>query len=236
MKQIIFMLALFASSQQVMAGGAATGGSTVWEQVLQRFQAVDAFAQDGLRLQQQIIGNETLIRSLQDNPIGAVIPNLTQLVTNQAQIQAMGNDIGNNMSKVDQNFAQAFTNPQSAEFGVKFKLWTNQALKAQRISLDTSAGYQQDSTKNEQNILRQLTNKIQAANTPKAQLDAVADINAEQLKSIKDLNNLMAQQQAAQGAYMAAQVSKDQAKQEAGQVNIKATHLFDQKSYKSPTF
>lgn len=194
-----------------MAGGAATGGSTFLQQIIDQFMQADQYAQDALNLQQNIIQSEQLIRSLQDNPIGAVVPDLNQLARNQAKMMALGNDIGNNMSKVDQNFAKTFTNPQAGEFGVKFKMWTNEALKAQRISLDSSAGYQEDSATNEKSILSQLTAKLSSLNTPAAKLQAIGDVNAAQLKSAQELNNLFAQQQAAQATYMAAQLSKDQA-------------------------
>lgn len=210
MRKILFLLTLAASSP-VMAGGAMTGGATIYQQIVDQFMQVDQFAQDALNLQQNIIQSEQLIRSLQDNPIGAVVPDLNQLARNQAKMVALGNDIGNNMSKVDQNFAKTFTNPQAGEFGVKFKLWSNEALKAQRISLDSSAGYQEDAAKNEKSILSQLTAKLSSLNTPAAKLQAIGDVNAAQLKSAQELNNLFAQQQAAQATYMAAQLSKDQA-------------------------
>lgn len=238
MKKIKFLSVAFLScvSHLAVAGGAATGGASEWTQVLNNIQLVDTYAQQTLGLQQQIIQSEQLIRSLQDNPVGAVVPDINQLARNQAKMMALGNDIGNNMSKVDQNFAKTFTNPQAGEFGVKFKMWTNEALKAQRISLDSSAGYQEDSRKSEESILRQLTNKLAALNTPAAKLQAIGDVNAAQLKSTQELNNLFAQQQAAQAAYMSAQLSKEQMKEEAGAVNIKAPARKNPNTYKTPTF
>lgn len=230
------LLALSFASGQIFAGGATSGGASEWTQVLNNIQLVDSYAQGALGLQQQIIQSEQLIRSLQDNPVGAVVPDLNQLARNQASMMALGNEIGNNMSKVDQSFAKTFSNPQAQEFGLKFKLWSNEALKAQRISLDSSAGYQEDSKKNEESILRQLTNKLSALNTPAAKLQAIGDVNAAQLKSSQDLTNLFAQQQAAQAAYMAAQISKDQAVHEAQTIRFKAVPIPADSSYKNPKF
>lgn len=236
MRVPITCILLALSSGQAIAGGAATGGASEWTQILNNIQLVETYAQGALGLQQQIIQSEQLIRSLQDNPVGAVVPDINQLARNQARMIALGNDIGNNMSKVDQNFSKAFTNPQAQEFGLKFKLWSNEALKAQRISLDSSAGYQEDARKNEESILRQLTNKLAALNTPSAKLQAIGDVNAAQLKSSQELNNLFAQQQAAQAAYMAAQISKDQATQEAQTIRFKAVPIPPESNYKNPKF
>ena len=123
--------------------------------------AVDAYAQRALVLQQNIMQYQAMIKNLQNNPLGVVVPNLSLLVTNAAKIMASNADIGQGMSKVSENIAKAFTNPQG-DFGVKFKIWTNASMDALKGAM-LNNGLHRENFKSDTDALQALVDKNTAS-------------------------------------------------------------------------
>ncbi len=65
-----------------VAGGAATGGATEFTQIANNVQLGDAYAQQALQYQNQLLRYQQMITNLAKNPLGVTLPNLDQLATN----------------------------------------------------------------------------------------------------------------------------------------------------------
>jgi P-type conjugative transfer protein TrbJ len=208
MKKIAFLLSLFASSA-ALAGGAASGGSSEWTQILNNIQLVDGYAQDGLRFQNEILRYEGLLKQLSDNPLGVAVPNLNLLVENQAKIMAYGSAIGQSMSQVDQNFAKQFKNPQAGSFGVRFGITANVALDALKSAM-LNAGLQHDNAKTDAQNIKKLTDAVSASQGEKGATQALGAINAELLREAQQYRLLFAEQSTATNTAMAADMKQKQ--------------------------
>lgn len=166
-------------------------------------QAADAYAKQLLQLQNQILQYEAMLKNLQDNPLGAVTPNLGLLATNMARINANGANIANNMSSVSDNIARNFKNPQG-EFGVKFRLWANSNADAIKGAM-LNAGLQREQFANDNDALQALVTKNAASQGALAATKTLGEINSAQLaESIKLRELISAQQLATNNALMAA--------------------------------
>jgi len=216
MKKNFFSLSLASLlvTSPVMAGTVAgTGGATEYTQILNQIQLADAFAQDALRYQNEIMRYEIMAKNMINNPMGVSGPNLGLLIRNQERIMALGQDIGSSVSKVDENFAKQFKSPQAGDFGVKFKMWTNTSLDGLKAAMENN-GLHRENFKNDNAALEALATKVQASEGNLAAAKTLGEVNVAQLGESIKLRDLLSQQQQAVNTYMASQVSKDQAKQD----------------------
>ncbi len=166
-------------------------------------QQADAYAKQLLQLQNQILQYEAMVKNLQDNPLGAVLPNLTLLATNTARIKANGENIANNMSSVSDNIARNFKNNQG-EFGVRFKLWANTSAESLRGAM-MNAGLQREQFADDNEALQALVTKNAASQGALAATKTLGEINSAQLmESIKLRELISAQQLATNNALLAA--------------------------------
>lgn len=166
-------------------------------------QAADAYAKQLLQLQNQILQYEAMLKNLQENPLGVVLPNLTLLATNTAKIKAQGESIANGMGDVSDNIARNFKNPQG-DFGVKFKLWANSNADALKGAM-LNAGLQREQFANDTQALQALVTKNAASQGALAATKTLGEINSAQLmESIKLRELITAQQLATNTALMAA--------------------------------
>jgi P-type conjugative transfer protein TrbJ len=195
------------TSSVAVAGGAATGGATEWTQVMNNVQLADSYAQDVNRYQNEIMRYEIMVRNIQDNPVGGIVPNLNQLVQNQARIMQYGSDIGSNMSKVDQNFAKQFNNPQAQSFGVKFGVTANVALDALKAAM-LNVGLQHENSQTDSQNIQRLTDKVKAADGNQGALKALGDLNAAQLQEAQLYRQVFADQSMAVNTAMAADATQ----------------------------
>ena len=170
-------------------------------------QLADSYAQDALRFQNEVMRYEMMVRNLQDNPAGVALPNLGQLVQNQARIMQYGSDIGTNMSQVDQNFAKQFNNPQSGSFGVKFGLTANVALDALKAAM-LNVGLQHENAKTDAQNIQKLTDAVKASDGDKGALQALGALNAAQLQEAQQYRQLFADQSMAVNTAMAADATQ----------------------------
>lgn len=196
-------------------------------------QGADAYAKQLLQLQNSILQYQAMLKNLQDNPLGVVLPNLGLLVTNTVKIKENGENIANNMSNVSDNIARAFKNPQG-DFGVKFKIWTNASSDALRGAM-LNAGLHRENFKNDTDAVQALVEKNTASGGALAATKTLGEINTAQLMESIKLRELISSQQLAVNSYMLSKESKDQAKQDASTVRFEE-YKPAPSTYKPPKF
>ena len=206
MKKLFFLL-LCCFPGLAVAGGAATGGASEWTQILNHIQLMDAYAQDVDRFQNEIMRYELMVRNIQDNPAGVALPNLNQLVQNQARIMSYGSDIGTNMSNVDKNFAKQFNNPQAQSFGVKFGVAANASLDALKAAM-LNVGLQHETAQTDSQNLQRLVDAVKASDGDKGALQALGSLNAAQLAEAQRYRQLFADQSMATNTALAAEAAQ----------------------------
>lgn len=205
MKKIAIVLML--ASSPVFAGGAASGGASEWTQMMNNIQLVDAYAQDALRFQNEIMRYEIMVKNLADNPMGVTGPNLQLLVDNQAKIMSYGSAIGQSVSQVDKNVAKAFNNPNAASFGVKFGVAANMALDQLKAAM-LNMGLQHDNSKTDAQNIKTLVDKVRNADGDKGALQALGELNAAQLQESQQYRQLFSEQSQAVNMALGADVAQ----------------------------
>lgn len=196
-----------------MATG-AVAGATEFTQIVNMIALADGYAQDALRYQNEIMRYEIMAKNMINNPMGVSGPNLGLLIRNQERIMALGQDIGSSVSKVDENFARQFKNPQAGEFGVKFKMWTNTSLDGLKAAMENN-GLHRENFRNDNEALEALATKVQASEGNLAAAKTLGEVNVAQLGESIKLRDLLSQQSQAINTYYASQVSKEQIRSEA---------------------
>jgi len=210
MKKFLVGLVVFVCLPSYAGTVAGTGGATEVTQILNNVQLTASYAQGAQRLQQQILMYAAMVKNLENNPLGAVIPDMNILVSNQAKIIAAGTDIGSSMATVDTNFAKNFNNPTAATYGEKFGAWTTTSTSALKTAM-LNAGLQRENFADDTTALQALVTKNQASTGDLGALKTLGEINTSQLQESMKLRDLISSQQLATGTYLAAQASKGQA-------------------------
>jgi P-type conjugative transfer protein TrbJ len=182
-------------------------------------QAADAYAKQLLQLQNQILQYEAMLKNLQDNPLGAVVPNLGLLARNTAKIMANGEGIANNMGNVSDNIARAFKNPQG-DFGVKFRIWSNASKEALTGAM-LNAGLQREQFADDTQALEALVTKNAASQGALAATKTLGEIASAQLAESYKLRDLISAQQLATNNFMMAETSKKQEEVDAAQAFLR---------------
>lgn len=136
---VLVLAALITVSPSSFAGGPASGGASIWDQIIQEGQLLDGNANTAMALEQHIIQTEQWILSLEHNPLGTIFPNLYPLIAGAEQINSLGHQIVTDASSIDKNFLAQFNDPRAQEFGVHFGLRQNPVLEALNTSLDSDA-------------------------------------------------------------------------------------------------
>lgn len=210
--KLIFYFFLLLGSANTYAGGAASGGASEWTQMLNNIQLVDAYAQDALRFQNEIMRYEIMLKNLADNPMGVTGPNLQLLIDNQAKIMNYGSAIGQSVSQVDKNIAKAFNNPNASSFGVKFGLAANMALDQLKAAM-LNMGLQHDNAKTDAQNIKTLVDKVRTADGDKGALQALGELNAAQLQESQQYRQLFSEQSQAVNMALSADLAQKQAAQ-----------------------
>lgn len=215
MKKIVALVALtlgVAGSAQAQLAVVCPTCSNIWTQVAGYAMQGDSLAKQALQYENQILQYEAMIKHLQENPLGAVLPNLGLLATNAAQIQANGQSIANNMGAVSGNIEKAFKNPQG-EFGVNFKIWTNASVDALKGAM-LHAGLQREQFTDDTSAIKALITKNQASVGDLGALKTLGELMIAQLNESIKLRDLITAQNNAINTVMMAQASKGQATQD----------------------
>lgn len=206
--------------------------SNMWTQAAGYAIQGDSLAKQALQYENQILQYEAMLKHLQENPLGAVLPNLGLLATNAAKIQANGQNIANNMSSVAGNIEKAFTNPQG-NFGVQFKVWSNVSMDALKGAM-LHAGLQREQFTDDTTAIQALITKNQASVGDLGALKTLGELMIAQLNESVKLRDLITAQNNAINTVMMAQANKAQAKADGnnGVMQFGTPDVIDPKNYK----
>ena len=82
-KKLLVMLALALSSGSTMSQMAVLCANcgNEWTQLANNAVLIDSYAKQALTLEQNILQYQAMVKHLQENPLGAVLPNLGLLVS-----------------------------------------------------------------------------------------------------------------------------------------------------------
>lgn len=215
MKKLIATVALafgVAGSAQAQLAVICPTCSNMWTQAAGYAIQGDSLAKQALQYENQILQYEAMLKHLQENPLGAVLPNLGLLATNAAKIQANGQDIANNMGAVSGNIEKAFKNPQG-DFGVNFKVWTNASIDALKGAM-LNAGLHREQFTDDTTAIKAMIVKNQASVGDLGALKTLGELMIAQLNESIKLRDLITAQNNAINTVMMSQASKEQAVQD----------------------
>lgn len=220
-RSILVTLALLLGSESANAQWAVVCGNcgNEWTQLANNAVLIDSYAKQAMTLEQNILQYQAMLKNLQENPLGAVLPNLGLLATNANRIIQNGNDIANGMSKVSDNIAKTFKNPQG-DFGFKFKVWTNANMEALSGAM-LNAGLAREQFADDTTALQMLITKNQASVGDLGALKTLGEFSAAQLQEAMKLRDLISSQELAVNTHMMVQANKQQAEVDAAQTFLK---------------
>ena len=204
-------------------------------QIMNRIQLASQYAKTVQQYTKQLQQYQAQLRDLQLNPAGIMSSNVQQLVNGIGDVMSSGQSIGGSMSEIEGNFSKTFKDPLSGTFSENFKTWTTSSQDTLGAAMK-AAGLIRDSYATDTAALAALYNKTQSSQGTVAAVQTLSEINVMQVQQMQKLQDLIATQNVASSAYMAAQNSKDQAKEKAATVRFKATPMPDPKNYQTSTF
>lgn len=216
-------------------GGAMTGGATELTQLLNMAQLVASYAQQVTSYENQLMQYATMIKNLENNPMGVLLPDVQRAANNMARLMGMGTDIASTMSRVDQNFATTFKSPTAQTFSTKFSLWTNSSQDALRSAM-LNAGLQREQFADDTTALQSMTDTLASSQGNLSALQALGSLNARQVQESMKLRDLISQQQVAQNTALSAQAAKDQMRTDATAIQFDSFQRPDKSQYTNPKF
>ena len=187
MKRLVFVLILSAANVAV-AGGAATGGATFPEQIVQQLTLADSLVQQATQVQQQLNMLQNQARNLSSLPTQMwpdVSANLEELISISRQGQALAYSGGDMLASVQRQYGTAGQTLNNAE--QSFKNWNDNA-NSKLASVLQSYGYQADNFANEQNALAQVQSASQSATGRLQALqagNAIAGMQVNQMQMLR---------------------------------------------------
>jgi len=209
----ISLVVLVTAIQPAIAGGPATGGASEVTQLVNMAQLINSYAQQVDAYVRQGQQYATQLQNLQRNPLSIMGSDVTNMVRGIGQIMSAGQAMGGSLAQIDKKFASTFNSPTAASFSTKFLSWTD-ASKGTLQGAMQAAGMHRDAYASNTDALRALYDESQSRDGNLAAIQTLSKINAKQVESIMALGDLMATQNIASNAYMAAQNSKEQARLE----------------------
>ncbi|HAF43530.1 MAG TPA: hypothetical protein DCK83_00935 [Gallionellaceae bacterium] len=159
----------------------------------------EQLAQETLATQNAIIQAELLTRQYQENPLEAVIPNVTKLIANNERIAKLANEIANNISNVGTNALKNLENPSSIGLGEgsRFQIWSDMRKQQAMKAYELSKAYWDGAQDRNENINKVIESSAVAAGDT-ANLKVVSSATAQSLQFLQSiqetLNSIMSGQ------------------------------------------
>jgi type IV secretion system protein TrbJ len=215
MKKRLLILALSAT---LLTLSNSTFARTVYctncgTQATQLANKIQLAAQYSKQVQQyttQLQQYQAQLLNLKLNPASILGPEVQKLVIGIGDIMASGQSIGGSMKEIEGNFSKTFKDPLSGTFSENFKTWTTSSQDTLGAAMK-SAGLIRDAYANDTAALAGLYNKTQKSQGTVAAVQTLSEINVMQVQQMQKLQDLIATQNVASSAFMAAQNSKEQA-------------------------
>lgn len=231
-KKLIILLVALLGSQSVFAGSVV--GATEFTQIANNVQLVMQYEQQIEQYVRQGQQYETQLKNLIKNPSSIMKSDVNNMIKGIGMIMSAEQSIGGTLAQIDRKFASTFNSPTAANYSAKFSSWTN-ASKGTLQGAMQAAGMHRDAYASNTDALRALYDESQSNDGNLAAIQTLSKINAKQVESTMALGDLMATQNIASNAYMAAQSSKWQAETDINSAIMKITPTArpDAASYKN---
>ena len=185
-----------------------TNCGTQTTQLANKIQLAQQYAKTVQQYATQLQQYQAQLQDLKLNPASIMGPEVQKLVIGVGEIMASGQSIGGSMSKIEGNFSKTFKDPLSGTFSENFKTWTTSSQDTLGAAMK-SAGLIRDSYATDAAALAALYNKTQASQGTVAAVQTLSEINVMQVQQMQKLQDLIATQNVASSAFMAAQNSKE---------------------------
>lgn len=204
MKKLVASLFLFFSViLPAHAQIPVTDVASIQQQTMQYMQMGLQYTRQGLQLQNEL-------KNLMNNPASLLGAEVGGVINGVGQIMSAGNAMGGNMARISSNFEKNFKTPQMGSMSQQFTRWHDTSTDTLQAAMK-AAGLHRDSYQSDQDALAALYNQSQATQGNLQAMQTLAQINAMQVQQMQKLGDLMATQNIAANAYMAAQTAKAEA-------------------------
>jgi P-type conjugative transfer protein TrbJ len=216
MKKLILLISFLAFSDSSFTQGMPVMDiANLIQNIISYGVQADEMATQALQYENQILQYQAMVKNLEQNPLGAVLPNYSLLVTNAVRIQQNNVQIANGMGQVSANIQKAFKTPQP-NFGSQYALWIQSSQNASQAAM-LNAGLQREALQqggSDQAQLQSLVNKNMASGGNLAALQTLGEFMSVQIQESQKLRDLISAQQAATNTQIMADTSIAQAKQD----------------------
>lgn len=210
MKKRLLFLALATICVPAFAGGGVDGGATEVTQIMNNAELANQYAQQVQQYTTQLQQYQAQLQDLKLNPTSIMGSDLQKLVRGIGGVMGAGQSIGGTMAQIDGNFSKTFKSPLAGTFSENFKTWTTSSQDTLGAAM-RAAGLHRDAYATDTAALAALYNKTQTSQGTVAAVQTLSEVNVMQVQQMQKLQDLVATQNVASSAYMAAQNSKEQA-------------------------
>lgn len=210
-----------AASTMAAASTAESSSATAVKTAATYYQQVESYAKQTLQYQQQLIDTEMMVQDLEENPLQTIVPNVNQLLANQAKINTLAKAIDTAAPNVGENMARNIKYPQSIGLGQgsKYQLWSESRQTEVQATLDSVAAFRKSYMDDNKDIMTALKD-AGAAKDKTVAIKTAAFAAAQQAKAAADMLVLMNEQRSNAALKEAEELDKEAAAASAHQALI----------------
>ena len=211
-----------------------TNCGTQTTQLANKIQLAQQYAKTVQQYTKQLQQYQAQLRDLQLNPTSVMSSDVQKIVKGVGDVMSSGQSIGGSLKDIEGNFSKTYKDPLSGTFSENFKTWTTSSQDTLGAAMK-AAGLHRDAYATDTAALAGLYNKTQSSQGTVAAVQTLSEINVMQVQQMQKLQDLIATQNVASSAFMAAQNSKEQAKADDYEAGLK--YARDRAAYEaSPEF
>lgn len=213
MKKSVFFVAVAvaAASNQVIAGGGWTGGSTEFTQIANQVQLGLSYAKQVAEYIRQGEQLQIELTNMTRNPASLLGPEIGNLINDVGRLMSAGNSIGSNLAQIDKNFSTNFKSSEAKTLAANFTQWHHTSTDTLEGALK-AAGLHRENYVSESSAVQALYNQSQGTVGNLDALQTLSKINIEQVQQMRKLGDLISTQNLATSTYMASEEAKSQAR------------------------
>ena len=209
-RRVLLLGMLLGLSSSAFAGGEASGGASEVTQIMNNVELANQTAQQVQQYTTQLQQFQAQLQDMKLNPLSIMGSDVQKLVNGIGGVMSAGQSVGGTMAQIDGNFSKKFKSPLAGTFSENFKTWTTSSQDTLGAAM-RAAGLHRDAFATDTAALAALYNKTQSSQGTVAAVQTLSEVNVMQVQQMQKLQDLIATQNVASSAYMAAQNSKDDA-------------------------
>lgn len=176
---------------------------------------------------------KTMAINLLNNPLSVIDPEVSKIISDVGKIMSAGKAIGSTLAKVGDNFNSKYRTKVGATLTENFKIWHETSTDTLDGMIKSSALHR-ERFESEAEKLKALYTQSQKTEGNLQALQTLSKISIDQSQKLQQLGDLVASANLAVGTALASQTARDQAKQEAGEINFKPFQPPAKSTYKTP--